>query len=121
MPLMIVWPDSSSRRTLNVGSSRWNRESALLKLALSARDLGDTARLITGSGTRMEVIATFVPGSANVSPLVQSTPKSATISPAFASTTSSSSSECMRTKRGTFSFFPVLVLTITPPFAIVPW
>ena len=121
MPEMIVCPDSSSSRTLNVGSSRWNRDSALLKLALSARLLGATARLITGSGTFIDVIATLTSPDVNVSPDLQSTPKSATISPALASATSSMSSLCIRTSRGTLSFFPVDVFTMLAPLAIVPW
>ena len=42
--------------TLKVGSSLVKRFSALLKLAVASRDLGVTARDMTGSGTFMLVI-----------------------------------------------------------------
>jgi hypothetical protein len=66
---------------------------------------------MTGSGTCIEVIdqARWSP-SVNVSPDAQSTPKSATMSPAEASVMSSISSECMRTRRPTFTFFWVRML-----------
>ena len=50
-----------------------------------------------------------------------STPKSATTSPALTSLTSSISSLCMRTRRGTLIFFPVFTLTSHSPFFTVPW
>ena len=106
---------------MNVGSSRWKRESALEKPADSERAFGATARDITGSGTFIEVIARLTVPSVKVSPDLHSTPKSATISPADASFTSSISSECMRTSRGTLSFLPVDVFTSELPFAILPW
>jgi hypothetical protein len=59
--------------------------------------------------------------SVKESPVAQSTPKSATISPALATDTSSISSECMRTSRGTLIFLPLLMCTTTSPFLITPW
>lgn len=41
---------------MKVGSSLWNRLSALEKLPAASRVLGRMARLITGSGTFMDVI-----------------------------------------------------------------
>ncbi len=50
MPLMIVWPDSSSVRTLKVGSSSASRDSATPIFSWSALVLGSMATEITVSG-----------------------------------------------------------------------
>lgn len=121
IPEMIVCPLSASTATRNVGSSFWKRFSALLNAAPASRDLGATARDMTGSGTRIDVIATFTDPSVKVSPDAHSTPKSAPISPGPIESTSSMSSECIRTSLGTFTRFPLLVLTMFPPLRSVPW
>jgi hypothetical protein len=73
---------------------------------------------ITGSGTNMDVMASVAPASVNVSMLAQSAPNMATTSPAAADSTSSMSSECMRTSRGTRSFLPdVWLKTVSPRFS----
>ena len=41
---------------MNVGSSFWKRLSALEKFPAASRDFGRMARLMTGSGTFMDVI-----------------------------------------------------------------
>ena len=50
MPEMIVWPVSSSVRTLKVGSSSARRASAMPILSWSAFVFGSIAIEITGSG-----------------------------------------------------------------------
>ena len=65
---------------------------------------------ITGSGMCIDVMATLMLPSVNVSPEAQSTPKSATMSPAFVSSMSCISSECIRMRRPTFTFLPVRML-----------
>ena len=50
MPEMIVWPDSSSVRTRNDGSSCARRLSAMPIFSWSALVFGSTATWITGSG-----------------------------------------------------------------------
>ena len=57
---------------------------------------------MTGSGTRIEVIAMEAAPSVKVSPLAHSTPNSATMSPAVACGMSSSSSAWMRTSLSGF-------------------
>ena len=81
MPLMMVWALSSSRCTRKVGSSFVKRLRALEKFASAVRSLGATARLITASGTCIDVMVTLMSPLVNVSPEAHSTPKSATMSP----------------------------------------
>ena len=70
----------------------------------------------------LRVSGTLGPGSVNVSPDAQSTPNSATMSPADASAMSFISFECMRTRRGTFTFFcPAEQLTMKSPLETLPW
>jgi hypothetical protein len=76
---------------------------------------------MTGLGTNIEVIATLTVPSVNVSPELQSMPNSAQMSPADVSVMSSLSSECMRTRRPTFTFLPVRVLVMKSSFSSVPW
>eukprot|EP00160_Parvularia_atlantis_P014149 Unigene3345_Nuclearia_a/m.10272 Unigene3345_Nuclearia_a/g.10272 ORF Unigene3345_Nuclearia_a/g.10272 Unigene3345_Nuclearia_a/m.10272 type:complete len:325 (-) Unigene3345_Nuclearia_a:120-1094(-) len=121
MPEMIVSPDSGSRCTRNVGSSFWNRLSALEKLVLESLTLGWIASEMTGSGTYMDVIEYSSLPSVNVSPEEQSTPNIAPISPDLISFTSSISFACRRTRRGTLIFLLFLTLKIVSPRVIVPW
>jgi len=99
MPEMMVWPDSSSVCTRKVGSSLVKRPSAFEKFGafLSA---GTSASEMTGSGTNIDVIDSFVLPSVKVVPEAQSTPNMATMSPAPTDSTSSISLACMRTSRG---------------------
>lgn len=79
---------------------------ALLKAGAMSRPFGDTASDTTGSGTYILVILNFALPSVKVSPEEQSTPNTAITSPADADSTSSNSSECNRTRRGTLVFSP---------------
>ena len=77
---------------------------------------------MTASGTCIDVIVMLTLPSVNVSPDEQSTPNSATMSPACASVMSFISFECMRTRRGTLTFFWFAEqLTMKSPLAILPW
>jgi hypothetical protein len=49
MPLMMVWPVSSSTRTLKVGSSSASLSRLAASFSWSPTVLGSTATLITGS------------------------------------------------------------------------
>ena len=64
MPEMIVWPDSSSVRTRNDGSSCARRPSAMPIFSWSALVLGSTACEITGSGNTMRSSSDHVVGIA---------------------------------------------------------
>jgi|TARA_B110000211_G_scaffold227152_1_gene281626 hypothetical protein len=79
---MIVCLDSGSWYVRKVGSSLLKRCNALEKFAEVLVSAGSTDNEITGSGTNIDVIATFNPSDANVSPDEQSTPNMAQISPA---------------------------------------
>ncbi len=59
--------------------------------------------------------------SVNVSPDEHSTPNMAQISPGPISCTSSMSSACIRTRRGTLTFLPVRELKMMPPRRSTPW
>src|SRR5262245_29761593 len=111
MPAMMVSLDSGSTQHLNVGSSLVNRLSDLDMLISAAECLERIATEITGLGTNIDVIATLIEPSVNVSPELQSTPKIAQMSPAPASVISSLSSECIRTNRPTLTFLPLRELT----------
>ncbi len=56
MPLMMVWADSSSRRTRKVGSSFVKRLRAFEKFVAFPLSLGATASEMTASGTCIDVI-----------------------------------------------------------------
>jgi len=56
MPLMMVWPDSSSRWTRKVGSSFVKRLSAFEKFAAAVFSFGSIASEMTASGTCIEVM-----------------------------------------------------------------
>ncbi len=90
-------------------------------LVCALLSFGVTVRLITGSGTNIEVIATFSSPSVNVSPELQSMPNIAMMSPDAEVSISSISSECMRTRRPTLCRLPVRVLVISRPLVSVPW
>jgi hypothetical protein len=84
--------------------------------------LGATASEMTASGTCIEVIVYSTSPSVNVSPEAQSTPNMAMMSPAVASVMSCISSECMRTSRGTLTFFRFAEqLTMKSPLRTCPW
>ena len=68
MPAMMVSPLSGSAPTWKVGSSLVKRRSALDMLVCALLSLGVTVRLMTGSGTNIEVIATLSVPSVKVSP-----------------------------------------------------
>ncbi len=81
MPWMMVWLDSGSTWVRKVGSSLVNRLRALAIRSAALLSTGVMAREMTGSGTKIEVMARFRPGLQKVSPEAQSTPKRATMSP----------------------------------------
>lgn len=81
----------------------WKRLMALLNDSRSFCFSGLMASEMTGSGTNMDVSEYLTEPSVNESPDAQSMPKSAQISPACTSSTSTISSACIRTSRGTFN------------------
>ena len=105
MPEMIVWPDSSSVRTRNDGSSCARRLSAMPIFSWSAFVFGSTATWITGSGKIIfSSVITFV-GSQSVSPVVASLrPTAAAMSPARTSLMSSRWFACICRMRPMRSF-----------------
>ena len=70
MPEMMVWPDSSSVRTRNDGSSCARRFSAMPIFSWSALVFGSTATWITGSGNSIFSSVMIFCGSDSVSPVV---------------------------------------------------
>ncbi|CFU01170.1 Uncharacterised protein [Bordetella pertussis] len=83
MPEIMVWPDSSSVRTRNDGSSCASRLSAMPIFSWSALVRGSTACEITGSGKVMRSRIMTCAGSVSVSPVVISLmPTAAAMSPA---------------------------------------
>ena len=83
MPPMMVWPVSSSERTLKDGSSIWSRCRAIPILSWSAFDFGSTATKITGSGKIIRSRMTPWSSSQSVSPVVVlRSPTAAAMSPA---------------------------------------
>ena len=72
MPEMIVWPDSSSVRTRNDGSSCARRLSAMPIFSWSTLVFGSTATWITGSGKIIFSSVITLAGSHSVSPVVAS-------------------------------------------------
>jgi hypothetical protein len=114
-------PLSRSTWLRKVGSSLVNRAIALPRFSLDFSSFGITARLITGKGTCIEVIAQRTPSEQNVSPDSQGTPNSATMSPASARSISSIWCACMRTSRPMRSRLPVRALTTESLRAIFPW
>ena len=90
MPEMIVWPDSSSVRTRNDGSSCASRPSATPIFSWSALVFGSTATWITGSGNSIRSRMITFAGLQSVSPVVTSfRPTAAAMSPARTSLISS--------------------------------
>lgn len=95
------------------------------RLRLSVHSLGraqNAQECATESERRtwMDVMASRVLPSVNVSPDAHSTPNMAMMSPAPASGMSCSSSECMRTRRGTLIFLPLATLTMLSPLRSTP-
>ncbi|MDT4841678.1 hypothetical protein FQZ97_755430 [compost metagenome] len=108
MPEMMVWPDSSSVRTRNDGSSEARRCRAMPIFSWSALVLGSTACEITGSGNSMRSSVIMAFGSHRVSPVVTSfRPTQAAMSPARISSISRRSLACICTIRPIRSFLPL--------------
>ena len=118
---MIVSLLSGSTAARKVGSSRTKRPSALLMLSCDLLSTGLTDSEITGAGTCIELIATSIDSSVNVSPEAQSMPNIATMSPANASSSSSISAACMRPSRPTLWRRFVRLFTMLLPRPIRPW
>ena len=107
MPEMMVWPDSSSVRRRNDGSSAARRPNAMPIFSWSALVLGSTACEITGSGNTMRSSVTTDSGSHRVSPVVTSfRPTQAAMSPARISLISSRWLACICRIRPMRSFLP---------------
>ena len=108
MPEMIVWPDSSSVRTRNDGSSCARRFSAMPIFSWSALVFGSTATWITGSGNSIFSSVMILSGSHSVSPVVASfRPTAAAMSPARTSLISSRWLACICRMRPMRSFLPL--------------
>ncbi len=72
MPLMMVWPVSSSSSTWKVGSSSASFWIAMDSFSWSDLVRGSIATLMTGSGKVMDSSTTCCAGSLRVSPVVVS-------------------------------------------------
>ena len=111
IPLMIVWPLSSSVPTLKLGSSWASFWSAIAIFSWSALVFGSTATLITGSGKSIFSRITLSFSLASVSPVrVFFRPTTAPISPAWRTEISSRLFECIFSKRPILSLLSWTVL-----------
>ena len=83
IPEIMVWPEASSVRTVNVGSSSASFANDIPNLSTSALVLGSTAIPITGSGKSMDSNTIGYFSSVMVSPVLMSlNPTAAPMSPA---------------------------------------
>ena len=111
IPLMMVWPVSSSERTRKVGSSSASFCSATPILSWSALVLGSTATEMTGSGKLIDSRMIGVRSSESVSPVVVlRSPMAAAMSPARTSSISSRWLACICRRRPTRSRSPLVAL-----------
>ena len=111
IPEMIVWPVSSSVRTLKVGSSSAKRAKAMPIFSWSALVFGSTATEITGSGNSMDSRITCALSSQSVSPVVVSLrPTAAAMSPAYTRSISWRLLACICKIRPIRSFLPFVEL-----------
>ena len=114
----MVWPDSSSVRTRNEGSSFAKRFKAIPIFSWSALVLGSTATWITGSGNSMRSKMIGALSSHRVSPVVTSfKPMAAAMSPARTSSISVRSAAVICTRRPIRSRVPFTeLITVSPDF-----
>ncbi len=121
MPAMIVWPVSSSVRTVKVGSSSASDWRALPIFSWSAFVFGSTATWITGSGNSRDSSTIGLSGSQSVSPvLVFFMPMPAMISPEKMRSRSSRELACICSRRPRRSLLPERTLSTVSPLASVP-
>ena len=107
IPLITVWPVSSSVLTVKVGSSSANFCKPRLSLSISFWVLGSTAIPITGSGKSMASSTIGASSAQSVSPVrISLKPTPAPISPQPITSLGFCLLECIWNKRDTRSFFP---------------
>ena len=121
MPAMIVWPVSSSVKTLNVGSSSASRWIATPSFSWSPLVFGSMATEMTGAGKVIDSSTIGASAPDSVSPVVVClSPITAQMSPARTSLMSSREFACICMRRPIFSLRSLVLFRTCVPAVSVP-